>query len=128
MENEEKRAWLYCRCASAKDVAWTLDCQEQRLRKYCEEKGIQIVGISRIHGSGMRMTEEFIEPALSAAKSGQANLLVMTSVDRLGRKGAVVNAVLLRLERFGMTAVTLSRGVIEPYFRPEYPNEQQMRL
>lgn len=76
----------------------------------------------------MRMTEEFIEPALSAAKSGQANLLVMTSVDRLGRKGAVVNAVLLRLERFGMTAVTLSSGVIEPYFRPEYPNEQQMRL
>jgi len=24
--------------------------------------------------------------------------------------------------------VTVANGVIEPYFRPEYPNEQQMQL
>lgn len=128
MENEEKCAWLYCRCATARDVTWTLDCQEQRLRKYCEDKGIQIVGISRIHGSGTRMTEEFMKPALSAAKSGLANLLVMTSVDRLSRKLPLLNALLLRFERYGMTVVTVANGVIEPYFRPEYPNEQQMLL
>ena len=128
MENEEKRAWLYCRCATARDVAWTLDCQEQRLRKFCEDKGIQIVGISRIHGSGTRMTEEFIKPALTAAKSGKANLLVMTSMDRLSRKLPLLNALLLRFERHGMTVVTVANGVIEPYFRPEYPNEQQMQL
>ena len=128
MGNEEKRAWLYCRCATARDVAWTLDCQEQRLRKFCEDKGIQIVGISRIHGSGTRMTEELIKPTLTAAKSGKANLLVMTSIDRLSRKLPLLNALLLRFERYGITVVTVANGVIEPYFRPEYPNEQQMRL
>ena len=116
MGNEEKRAWLYCRCASAKDVAWTLDCQEQRLRKFCED------------GSGTRMTEELIKPTLTAAKSGKANLLVMTSIDRLSRKLPLLNALLLRFERYGMTVVTVANGVIEPYFRPEYPNEQQMQL
>ena len=68
----------------------TLDCQEQRLRKFCEDKGIQIVGISRIHGSGTRMTEELIKPTLTAAKSGKANLLVMTSIDRLSRETPLI--------------------------------------
>ena len=68
------------------------------------------------------MTEELIKPTLTAAKSGKANLLVMTSIDRLSRKLPLLNALLLRFERYGMTVVTVANGVIEPYFRPEYPN------
>lgn len=83
---EQKRAWIYCRVAhNGPDSAEALAAQRNRLESYAKEHGFEIVGTSTDIGSGLTMDRPGLLDFHAAAEDGDADILLIHSLTRLGR-------------------------------------------
>ena len=83
---EQKKAWIYCRVAhNEPDSAEVLERQRHRLESYAKEHGFEIVGVSSDIGSGLTMDRPGLLDFHAAAEYGDADVLLIHSLTRLGR-------------------------------------------
>lgn len=76
------RAWLYCRIGGGHEheEQKLLDNQEQRLLDYCAQEGLQVVGCTKVSGSGSGDLEKLTGQGI---EQGCFDFLVTVSTSRL---------------------------------------------
>lgn len=74
------RAWLYCRIGGGHEHEVLLDNQEQRLLDYCAQQGLQVVGCTKVSGSGAGDLEKLTGQGI---EQGCFDFLVTVSASRL---------------------------------------------
>jgi site-specific DNA recombinase len=77
----------YIRVSTEKQEAHghSLDAQRVKLEQYCSLYDIELVRVVVESGSGKTLAREGLQNALKALKSGEADALVVTKLDRLTR-------------------------------------------
>ena len=81
----KKRACLYLRVASMDQSGLALLSQEEKLKAYCEKNGFKITDIYKVTASGSNLPP-FLKQIDHKAESKEFDILLCTSVSRLGRK------------------------------------------
>ena len=81
-----KKAWIYCRVAhNGPDSMAVLATQQKELETYAKEHNFKIVGTSSDIGSGLTMDRPGLLDFHAAAEYGDADVLLIHSLTRLGR-------------------------------------------
>ena len=93
---EHKRAWIYCRVAYPD--AFALAAQQASLEAYAEKQGFEIVGITAEQASGLDFSRRGLAEVSGAVAAGEADLLLVANLSRLGRDVTGVDAYLRWLE------------------------------
>ena len=93
---ENKRAWIYCRVAYPD--AFALAAQQASLEAYAEKQGFEIVGITAEQASGLDFSRRGLAEVSGAVAAGEADLLLVANLSRLGRDVTGVDAYLRWLE------------------------------
>ena len=114
---ERKKVWIYCRVA--RPDAFALAAQQTALEAYAEEQGYEIAGITAEQASGVSLSRRGLAEVSNAVAAGEADLLLVTNLSRLGRDTASVGAYLRWLEDHSVEVVCT--GGIMPQFSREMP-------
>ena len=93
---EHNRAWIYCRVAHPDTVA--LAAQQAYMEAYGEKQGFEIVGITAEQASGLDFSRRGLAEVSGAVAAGEADLLLVANLSRLGRDVTGVDAYLRWLE------------------------------
>ena len=93
---EHRRAWIYCRVAYPD--AFALAAQQASLEAYAEKQGFEIVGITAEQASGLDSSRRGLAEVSGAVAAGEADLLLVANLSRLGRDVTGVDAYLRWLE------------------------------
>ena len=93
---EHRRAWIYCRVAYPD--AFALAAQQASLEAYAEKQGFEIVGITAEQASGLDFSRRGLAEVSGAVAAGEADLLLVANLSRLGRDVASVDGYLRWLE------------------------------
>lgn len=93
---EHKRAWIYCRVAYPD--AFALAQQQASLEAYAEKQGFEIAGITVEQASGLDCSRRGLAEVSGAVAAGEADLLLVANLSRLGRNMTGVDAYLRWLE------------------------------
>ena len=93
---ENKRAWIYCRVAYPD--AFALAAQQASLEAYAEKQGFEIVGTTAEQASGLDFSRRGLAEVSGAVAAGEADLLLVANLSRLGRDVTGVDAYLRWLE------------------------------
>ena len=89
------KAYFYCRVAH--DDSFSLERQAEELRRYAEQAGYTIVGAAAEHGSGMTLDRPALQEVMEAVLAGEVDVVLISSLDRIGREHKV--KLLCLLER-----------------------------
>lgn len=106
---DEKRACLYMRVASMDQSNLALLAQEEKLKAYCEENGLIITNIYKVTASGSNLPP-FLKQIAQKAKSKEFDILLCTSVSRLGRNTNDVLNFCRKLRQTGCSLYCLNDG------------------
>ena len=79
------KAWLYCRIDAPEDIHGALKDQKEKLDGYARQMGFEVVGASEDLGSGLDFNCSGLKEALTAARAGTLDALIVHSVSRIGR-------------------------------------------
>jgi site-specific DNA recombinase len=104
-EVDAKRAIIYCRVSSPgqKDNG-SLEEQEARCRKWCEEHGYQIIAMYHEIYSGEDVDRPKLEIARDQVRNGEVDVIVVDKVDRFSRADPAITAhVMVDAEQYGCT-------------------------
>ena len=93
---EHKRAWIYCRVAYPD--AFALAAQQASLEAYAEKQGFEIAGITVEQASGLDFSRRGLAEVSGAVAAGEADLLLVANLSRLGRDVTGMDAYLRWLE------------------------------
>jgi len=93
---EGKRTWIYCRVAHAD--AFALAAQQKRLEAYAEKHGLEVIGVTAEHASGLDNSRRGLREVVQAVDTGMVDLLLVASLSRLGRDVMAMDACLRWLE------------------------------
>ena len=80
------KAYFYCRVAH--DDSFSLEQQVAKLRRYAEQAGYTIVGVAAEHGSGLTLDRPALQEVMEAVLAGKVDVVLISSLDRIGRDGA----------------------------------------
>jgi site-specific DNA recombinase len=100
-----KRAIIYCRVSSPgqKDNG-SLEEQEVRCRRWCEEHGYQIVAVYHEIYSGEDVDRPKLELARDRVRNGEVDVIVADKVDRFSRADPAITAyVMVEAQQYGCT-------------------------
>lgn len=110
--NQHKRVWIYCRVAHPGGDA--LHYQKQRLLRYAEEHGFEVVGMTAEVGAGHPIKRPGLDEVFSAAENGRMDTLFVDNTGRIARGTDDFEDCFLHLNKLGVELLTLSSGVIKP--------------
>jgi DNA invertase Pin-like site-specific DNA recombinase len=111
------RAGLYIRISTGEQSNFSLEGQEQELKKYCEENELEVYKVYSDKISGLEFEKrEGLQRALDEAEKGKYNLLLCTETDRLARDPNVLGYVKLTLQINNIKIVAIN----EPEAKTEY--------
>lgn len=98
------RAIAYLRLSKAED-GHGIDVQRESLERFCERRGLTLVGVYVDDGASGRSTRK--RPGLAACietvRSGEASAIVATRVDRLARSSLDFHKIIDAVQRAGGT-------------------------
>jgi len=109
-----KRAALMCRVSSDEQVkGYSLDIQDEALRKYCARYGIEIVYSFREDHSAKDFKRPEFTKFLSflSKNKGKVDCLLFTSWDRFSRNVTDSLIMLRRLESYGITSQAIEQPI-----------------
>lgn len=109
---EQKNAWIYCRIDAPEDTHGALKGQYEQLERYAEQMGFTVVGSSQDMGSGRSMNRPGLLAVREAAKAKTAEVLLVTSVSRIGRDLAGTTEFVNSLIRSGVQIYSPLEGEI----------------
>ena len=78
------RVFVYCRVAH--DDSFSLEAQAAQLRRYAEQAGYTIIGATAEQGSGLTLDRPGLEKVTQAVLDGKVDMLLVNSIDRIGRE------------------------------------------
>lgn len=81
----KKYAWIYCRIDAPEDIHGALKGQYERLETYATQMGFAVVGSSQDLGSSLKFDRPGLQAVLESAKAGSFQILLVDSVNRIGR-------------------------------------------
>ena len=113
-ENQQ-RAWLYCRIDAPEDTHGALKGQKKELMDYAEQMGFEIVGSSEDIGSGLDFDRAGLAEVMKAAGDGEFDVLLIKKLDRLGRDTAKTLELLQGLDQLGIQLFSPLEGEIAPH-------------
>lgn len=104
------RAILYSRVSTWEQVenGYSLQQQTDRLRAHCEERGIEVAGVTEDAGvSGAVLERPGLMEALEAVADGRADTILAQDVDRVSREPWHFGYLQAKLAEYGGTLRTL---------------------
>jgi len=111
------RACLYCRISTGEQSNFSLEAQEQELRKYCNENKLDIYKVLQDKLSGLKFEErEGLQRALDFGEKGIYDVLLVTEMDRLARDTNIIGYIKLTLQLKGIKIIAIN----EPEAKTEY--------
>ncbi len=105
----EKRACLYMRVALMDQSGLALLSQEEKLKAYCEENNLKITDVYKVTASGSNLPS-FLKQIAHEAESKEFDVLLCTSVSRLGRNTNDVLDFCRNLRQTGCELYCLNDG------------------
>jgi len=105
-----KRAVLYLRVATAQEDGTAFESQRRALYEYAMTGGYDIVGQYRDDGStGTAKNRPSFEMCMSRLRAAEADVLVVSRLDRIGRSAADIAACVDETEQLGASLVAIDR-------------------
>jgi DNA invertase Pin-like site-specific DNA recombinase len=109
-----KKAILMSRVSSEEQArGYSLDVQEETLKRYCENHDIEIIDIYREDHSAKNFNRPEFRKLLTYAKanSGKIDYLLFTSWDRFSRNTAEAYDIIRRLNEFGIEPQAIEQPI-----------------
>lgn len=97
-----KRAWIYCAIDAPEDTHGVLKEQFKQLVDYGEQMGFELVGSSSDIGAKPLWKRRGFQNFVCAAKSGKANILLITSRNSLSRSVMQIAQFQILIEKYGL--------------------------
>lgn len=111
---EQKNAWIYCRIDAPEDTHGALKGQYERLETYSAQMGFAVVGFSQDLGSGLDFDRPGLLAVREAVKDKDAQVLLVTSISRIGRDTAGTMEFIESLSSCGVRIFSPMEGEIRP--------------
>lgn len=112
-QENQQRAWLYCRIDAPEDTHGTLKGQKKELMDYAEQMGFEIVGESKDLGNGLDFDRAGLSEVMKAAGEGKMDVLLVKKLDRLGRDTVKTSEFIRGLEQLGIELYSPLEGEIK---------------
>lgn len=119
---DRKNAWIYCRVDAPRDAARMMSFQFQQLKEFAEQKGFYVAGVSQDYGSGQTLDRPGLWAIRDAVCAGDVQILLVSSVCRIGRDMEQVGQSLSFLHGYGVQAYAVKEGelTMEPISEPQW--------
>lgn len=105
-----QNAWIYCRVNNLRDAIGVMNLQFQQLKKFAGQKGFSVVGVSQDYGSGQTLDRPGLRAIREAVCDGDIQVLLISSVSRIGRDAEQVGKFLGFLNEHGVQAYAVKEG------------------
>lgn len=105
-----QKAWIYCRVNSPQDAIGVMSLQFQQLKEFAEQKGFSVVGVSQDYGSGQTLDRLGLRTIREAVCDGDIQVLLVSTVSRIGRDAEQVGKFLGFLNEHGVQAYAVKEG------------------
>jgi hypothetical protein len=112
-QQNQKRAWIYCRIDAPEDTHGALKGQKKELLDYAEQMGFVVVGESEDIGSGLDFDRAGLSEVVKAAGDSKMDVLLVKKLDRLGRDTAKLLEFLRGLDQLGVELYSPLEGQIQ---------------
>ncbi|AGL02847.1 recombinase family protein [Desulfoscipio gibsoniae] len=112
-QQEQKKAWVYCRIDAPEDTHGALKGQKKDLMDYAEQMGFEVVGYSEDLGSGMEFDRTGLAEVAKAAGEGRMDILLIKKLDCLGRNTAKTLEFIRGLEQLDIELYSPLEGEIQ---------------
>lgn len=112
-QENQQRAWLYCRIDAPEDTHGALKGQKKELMDYAEQMGFEVVGESKDLGNGLDFDRAGLTEVMKAAGEGKMDVLLIKKLDRLGRDTARALEFIQGLEQLGIEFYSPLEGEIK---------------
>lgn len=123
MDDQKKRAWLYCRIDAPEDAHGILKTQKKELLDYAEQMGFEVVGASEDLGSGLIYERPGLAECMKAAGERKTDVLIVKSFSRTGYDTEETLEFLHRLNRLGIKLYSPLEGAFTyPHYEMSSPN------
>lgn len=107
---DHKNAWIYCRVNHPQDANGVMSLQYQQLKRFAEQEGFYVVGASEDYGSGRTLDRPGLQAIREAVCDGDIQILLVSSVSRIGRDAEQVGQFLSFLSEHGVQAHAIKEG------------------
>ena len=109
---EQKSAWIYCRIDAPEDAHGNLKNQRKELYDYAEQMGFEVAGFSEDTGSGLDFNRNGLLEVRKAAGDGRMDVLLVKTLDCLGRDTAKTLEFFRGLDQLGIRIYSPLEGEI----------------
>ena len=107
-----KRAWIYCYIDAPEDTHGVLKGQHEKLDSYASQMCFTVVGSSHDLGNGLILNRPGLMELMEAAIIGKMDVLVIDSLNRIGRDVNQVLGFLHKLNGYGVKVYSPLEGEI----------------
>ena len=109
------RVCVYCRVGSAGQLdGMAMDAQRDRVKRFAEDKGWQIVKEVCEYGVGAAMTRPGLQEVSELVCAGQVDLVLIQSLSRLSRRKQEADDFLNLLHQHNVTLFSIDEGLALP--------------
>ena len=109
-----KNAWLYCRIAQPDSAA--MQMQRNDLRRYAEEHGYAVTGVTQEHGNGLSINRFGLSDVVRAVMNGKATVVLTKNASRIARRSDELAQFIRILRRYDATLECVQAGRIMQFF------------
>ena len=107
-----KRAWIYCRIDAPEDTHGVLKGQHEKLDSYANQMCFTVVGSSHDLGNGLILNRPGLMELMEAAIIGKMDVLIIDSINCIGRDTKQVLEFLHKLDGYGVKVYSPLEGEI----------------
>lgn len=109
---KSKRAWIYCYIDAPEDTHGVLKGQHEKLDSYANQMCFTVVGSSHDLGNGLTLKRPGLMELMEAAIIGKMDVLIIDSINRIGRDTKQVLEFLHKLNAYEVKAYSPLEGEI----------------
>lgn len=107
-----KRAWIYCYIDAPEDTHGVLKGQHEKLDSYANQMCFTVVGSSHDLGNGLTLNRPGLAELMEAAINRKIDVLIIDSINRIGRDAKQVLGFLHKLNGYGVKVYSPLEGEI----------------
>lgn len=107
-----KRAWIYCYIDAPEDTHGVLKGQHEKLDSYANQMCFSVVGSSHDLGNDLTLNRPGMTELMEAAIIGKMDVLIIDSINRIGRDVKQVLEFLHKLNGYGVKVYSPLEGEI----------------
>lgn len=116
------RVCLYCRVGNAEQLGdAAMEAQRSKLKRFADDKGLQIVGQTCEYGVGTIMNRPGLQEVAEIVRAGQTDLVLIQSLSRLSRRKQEADDFLDFLHQHNVTLISIDEG-------PELPPHRKLNM